>query len=62
MNFEKSTYSVLEASGPVQPVLVLNNPSSSDVTVQVMIFDQQASAIGMYYELVLCTCKIFIAS
>ena len=50
VNFEKSTYSILEASGPAQPVLVLNNPSSSDVTVQVMSFDQEASATGMYPE------------
>ena len=33
--FSQSTYSVNEDAGPAQPVLVLSNPSSTDVTVQV---------------------------
>ena len=35
MSFNESSYSVDEASGLVQPVLILSNPSSSDVVVQV---------------------------
>ena len=35
VNFNQSTYSVNEDAGPVQPVLVLSNPSSTDITVQV---------------------------
>ena len=32
---DKSAYSVDEDDGPAQPVLVLSNPSSTDITVQV---------------------------
>ena len=35
MDFEQSTYSVHEPDGSVQPVIVISNPLSSDVTVQV---------------------------
>ena len=35
INFSQSTYSVNEGDGPAQPVLVLSNPSSTDITVQV---------------------------
>ena len=35
VSFEQSTYSVNEDGGSVQPVLVLSNPSSTDITVQV---------------------------
>jgi len=35
VSFSQSTYSVDEDDGPVQPVLVLSNPSSTDITVQV---------------------------
>ena len=31
----RSTYSVDEDDGPAQPVLVLSNPSSTDITVRV---------------------------
>ena len=33
--FNESTYSVNENEGSVHPILVLSNPSSSDITVQV---------------------------
>jgi len=33
--FSQSTYSVDEGAGPARPVLVLSNPSSTAVTVQV---------------------------
>ena len=35
VKFSQSTYSVNEDDGLVQPVLVLSNPSSTDITVQV---------------------------
>jgi len=35
INFNESTYIVGEDEGPAQPVLVLNNPSSTDITVVV---------------------------
>ena len=35
ITFSQSTYNVNEDDGPVQPVLVLSNPSSTDITVQV---------------------------
>ena len=35
VSFSQSTYSVNEDDGPAQPVLVLSNPSSTDITVQV---------------------------
>ena len=35
VRFSQSTYSFNEDAGPAQPVLVLSNPSSSDITVQV---------------------------
>ena len=44
VSFNKSAYSVNENEGPVQPVLVLNNPSSTDVTVEVT--DEGGTATG----------------
>ena len=35
ISFNQSIYSVDEDDGPAQPVLVLSNPSSTDITVQV---------------------------
>ena len=35
VSFSQSTYSVNEDDGLVQPVLVLSNPSSTNITVQV---------------------------
>ena len=35
ITFNQSAYSVNEDNGPAQPVLVLSNPSSIDITVQV---------------------------
>ena len=42
--FSDTTYSVNENEGSVQPVLVLSNPSSSDITVEV--YDTSISATG----------------
>ena len=33
--FSQSSYRIDEDDGPAQPVLVLSNPSSTDITVQV---------------------------
>ena len=44
--FNQTTYSVNENAGPAQPVLVLSNPSSTDITVQV--FNTDGSATGEY--------------
>ena len=46
MKFSQPTYSINEDRGPVQPVLVLSNPSSTDITVEV--FSTNITAIGMY--------------
>ena len=35
VSFNKSAYRVNEGYGPVQPILVLSNPSSFAITVQV---------------------------
>ena len=35
VRFSETTYSFNEDDGPAQPVLVLSNPSSTDITVQV---------------------------
>ena len=44
VSFSQSTYSVSEDDGSVQPVLVLSNPSSTDITVQVR--DNSNTATG----------------
>ena len=35
VTFSQSTYSINEGAEPAQPALVLSNPSSTDITVQV---------------------------
>jgi len=35
VRFSESAYNVDEYDGPAQPILVLSNPSSTDITVQV---------------------------
>ena len=44
VNFNQSTYNVDEDDGPAQPVLVLSNPSSTDIIVSV--FSTDGSATG----------------
>ena len=44
ISFEQLTYTVNETDGRVEPVLVLSNPSSSVITVQV--FSTDGSATG----------------
>jgi len=48
--FSQSTYSVDEDDGPAQPVLVLSNPSSTDITVQVR--DTQNTATSEYNNII----------
>ena len=49
--FNQTTYSVNENAGPAQPVLVLSNPSSTDITVQV--FNTDGSATGEYCSILI---------
>jgi len=44
VSFSQSTYRVDENDGPVQPVLVLSNPSSTDTTV--LVTDTADTAIS----------------
>ena len=44
ISFGQPMYSVNENEGPIQPVLVLSNPSSTDITVQVT--DEEGTASG----------------
>ena len=44
MKFNQSTYNIDEDDGPAQPVLVLSNPSSTDITISV--FSTDGSATG----------------
>ena len=44
VKFEPPTYNVNEDAGPAQPVLVLSNPSTTNITVEV--FSTNGSATG----------------
>ena len=59
MKFNHSRYSVNEDSGPVQPVLVLSNPSSTDITVEV--FNTNITALGEHswiFDVLLQVCYV----
>ena len=43
MTFNQSMYSVNEDAGPVQPVLVISNPSPTNINVQVTNTDGSAT-------------------
>ena len=43
ISFNQSIYNVIENEGPAQPALVLSNPSSTDITVQVRSSDITAT-------------------
>ena len=47
VNFDQSTYSTDEDKGSVQLVLILSNPSATDITVRV--FSDDGSATGKYF-------------
>ena len=51
VTFNQTTYSVDEDDGPAQPELVLSNPSSTDITVQVTSSD--GSATGEYCSILI---------
>ena len=44
MSFSQSKYNVGEGEGSVQPILVLSNPSSTDINIQVT--DEEGTASG----------------
>jgi len=44
VNFSQQSYSVNEDDGPAQPVLVLSNPSSTSITVQVRDTENTATS------------------
>ena len=48
LKFNQSTYSVNEDDGPAQPVLVLSNPSSTDVAISVFSTDRSATGKIVY--------------
>ena len=49
--FSQTTYSVNENAGPARPELVLSNPSTSDVTVEV--YHSDGSATGEYCSILI---------
>ena len=51
MTFEQLAYNVNEDAGPAQPILVLSNSSSTDITVQVTTTD--GSATGEYSSILI---------
>ena len=51
VTFSRTTYSVDEDDGPAQPTLVLSNPSSTDITVEVTSRD--GSATGEYCSILI---------
>ena len=42
--FSQSSYSINENAGPLKPILVLSNPSSVDITIQVSDFQGGATS------------------
>ena len=46
VSFNATTYGVSEDTGSLQPVLVLSNPSSTDITIQVT--DNEDTATSTY--------------
>ena len=47
VKFNKTTYHVNEDEGPARPVLVLTNPSSINIIVEVL--NSNATAFGEYF-------------
>jgi len=42
VNFSKSNYVIRENNGQVEPMLILSNPSSTDITIHVDTIDMEA--------------------
>ena len=51
IKFENSSYSIDERNRPVKPVLILSNPSSTNITVNILNIDDTAT--GMYSLVIL---------
>ena len=51
IKFEESSYGVDERNRPVQPVLILSNPSSTSITLNILNIDDTAT--GMYSLVIL---------
>ena len=51
VSFKHSTYSVNENAGPAQPVLVLSDPLSTDITISV--YNTDGSATGEYCSILI---------
>ena len=47
--FNQSTYNVNENAGPVRPALLISEPLSIDITVQIITID--GSATSEYYSI-----------
>ena len=46
VNFSQSTHAIKESDGPVQLTLLLSNPLSTDISVEVYRIDVNGSASG----------------
>ena len=51
VRFSETTYSVDENAGPARPELVLSNPSTTDITVEV--FNTNGTAFGKYCSILI---------
>ena len=58
VNFEQITYNIAEANGLVNPVLVLSNPSSTNITVEIL--STEGSATGKYSVYILFSLRFKI--
>ena len=45
IKFEESSYIVNEGNRPVQPVIILSNPSSTSITVNILNIDDTATGM-----------------
>ena len=51
VSFSQSKYNTSEDAGPAQPVLVLSNPSSTDITIE--MFNTDETATGEYCSILI---------
>ena len=52
--FNQSTYNVTENDGHVQPVVLIGEPLSIDITIQIETIN--GSATGKYYSILMILC------
>ena len=50
VNFSKSNYNIRENDGWVQPMLVLSNPASTNITIRVDTIDREAIGAALTYS------------